>query len=436
MANKKKGGNNSGDDEIRYYLESYGIHSLSEESSVTPEQMKELGYKEIPRSRLGQVGMMFQQMPGLATHAVSYHGTYRVYFDKSLGVLQQAKQGDGFLRANVVQAGTNNKITGQALLKAASSGPLVANAIFSALSMVTGQYFLSEINGKLSQIDKKIDGIQKFLENEKRSDLLANYYYLQQVIQTFEFIQANDMQKQATIQLLQRIRIDSFSNLNFYSTSFQQRKEELAQLKKSRSKSSTENIPKVINEIGDIVLLYKFALYTYALSYYLEIMLSGNMDSQYIDFVKTDIKAKSDDYKKLVKFFSDEMVSFFDEAKAYTNSKFLEVCTKIVGAGASTFLLGSPTLGMLITDAVSSNSEEKKKAARNDVIKQVNALLKQCRDYAPFTRLEAELAEYDRIINKSHAELVYTDENAYIKFSDEEDEKTSLAEESSNDSVT
>ena len=140
MANKKKGSNNSSDDEIRYYLNSYGIHSLSEDSTVTPESMAEAGYKEINHSHLGQIGMLFQQLPGLATHAVSYQGTYRVYFDKSLGVLQQAKQGDGFLRANVVQAGTNNKITGQALLKAASAGPLVANAVFSALSMVTGQY--------------------------------------------------------------------------------------------------------------------------------------------------------------------------------------------------------------------------------------------------------------------------------------------------------
>ena len=170
MTLRKKGGDNSSDDEIRYYLEAYGIHSLSEDTIITPEDMTESGYKEIPDSHLGQIGMMFQQLPGLASHAISYHGTYRVYFDKSLGVLQQAKQGDGFLRANVVQAGTNNKITGQALLKSASMGPLVANAVFSALSMVTGQYFLSEINSKLSSIDKKVDGIRQFLEMEKSAD--------------------------------------------------------------------------------------------------------------------------------------------------------------------------------------------------------------------------------------------------------------------------
>lgn len=393
MANKKKGGNNPSDDEIRYYLEAYGIHSLSEETAVTPESMAESGYKEIPHSHMGQIGMMFQQLPGLATHAISYQGTYRVYFDKSLGVLQQAKQGDGFLRANVVKAGTNNKITGQALLKAASTGPLVANAVFSALSMVTGQYFLSEINGKLSQIEKKIDSIQQFLENEKRSELLANYYYLQQVIQTFEFIQSNEYQKQATIQQLQRIRIDSFGNLNFYSTAFQQKKTELTGLK-SNTKRNIKKIPGVINEISDIVLLYKFALYIYSLAYYLEIMLSGNMDSNYINFVKKDIKAKTTDYKSLVKYFSDEMVAFFDETKAYDASAFLDICANIVGAGASQLLLGSPTLGILITDAINSKSEDKKKSARNEVVKQVNALLKQCREYAPFTRLESDLTNY------------------------------------------
>lgn len=417
MANKKKGGNNSSDDEIRYYLESYGIHSLSEVTVVIPENMAESGYKEIPHSHMGQIGMMFQQLLGLAAHAVSYQGTYRVYFDKSLGVLQQAKQGDGFLRANVVQAGTNNKITGQAFLKAASAGPLVANTVFSALSMVTGQYFLSEINGKLSQIEKKIDNIQQFLENEKRSELFANYYFLQQAIQTFEFIQSNDCQKQATIHQFQRIRIASNANLNFYSTAFQQKKTELINLK-SNTPKNIKKIPGVINEIGDIVLLYKFALYTYSLAYYLEIMLSGNMDSKYINIVKKEIKLKTNDYKNLVKYFSDEMVAFFNETKAYDVSSFLDICANIVGAGASQWLLGSPTLGILITDAINSKSEDKKKSARNEVVKQVNALLKQCREYEPFTQLESDLTNYDRIINNSKLELVCTEDKAYIKFTD------------------
>lgn len=409
------------DDEIRYYLEEYGIHCLSDNSVVSPEDLTESGYKKITNSHIGQIGMLFQHLTGLATNAVSYHGTYRVYFDKSLGVLQQAKQGDGFLRANVVKAGTNNVIKDQALLKAASYGPLVANVVFSALSMVTGQYFLSEINGKLSQIDKKVNSIQKFLENEKRSDLLAIYNFLQDVIRTFEFIQANDFQRQSTINQLQKIRIDSFSNLNFYSTCFQQKMQELKELKSENQNDTISNISESINNIGDIVILYKFAFYTYSLSFYLEIMLSGNMDSGYINFVKDDIKSKTEDYKKLVDFFSNEIVAFFEKAKAYNNSTFFSVCTDLVGVGASSVLLKNPTLGSVIADAIKTNSKNKKKIARNVVITQVNALLTQFRDYTPFTRLEAELDEYDCKVNKSQVELVYTEADAYIKFSYKED---------------
>lgn len=423
MANKKKGGNNSSDDEIRYYLEAYGIHSLSEATAVTLESMAESGYKEIPHSHMGQIGMMFQQLPGLATHAISYQGTYRVYFDKSLGVLQQAKQGDGFLRANVVQAGTNNKITGQALLKAASAGPLVANAVFSALSMVTGQYFLSEINGKLSQIEKKIDSIQQFLENEKRSELLANFIFYNRLYKHLRIYKLMTFKNKLPFNSSKESELIAMPISISIILLFRKKKTELTNLK-SNTKKNIKKIPGVINEIGDIVLLYKFALYTYSLAYYLEIMLSGNMDSSYIGIVKKDIKSKTSDYKTFVKYFSDEMVAFFDETKAYDANTFLDICANIAGAGASQLLLGSPTLGILITDALSSKSEEKKKTARNEVVKQVNALLKQCREYAPFTRLESDLTEYDRIMNKSKLELVCAEDKTYIKFSAIDEEKT------------
>ncbi|MDE6706705.1 MAG: hypothetical protein K2K06_01535, partial [Oscillospiraceae bacterium] len=260
MVNEKKDFNNSYDDEdkinneIRNYLNLHGVH-VSNEAIDDLENMCASGYREIPCSYIGQINMIFQQLPGLATHAISHHGTYRVYFDKGLGVLQQAKQGNGFLRANIVRAGTNNDITGQALLKAASKGPLIANSVFFALSMVTGQYFLTEINNKLSQIDS----IQQFYENEKQSKLFANYHDLQQVIQTFEFMNTN--QKLATIQRLQQIRHDSYADLISYSNTFEKQKVELTGLK-INTKKNIQKTSDIINKIGKIILSYKFALYT------------------------------------------------------------------------------------------------------------------------------------------------------------------------------
>lgn len=417
MANENESINN----EIGNYLEAYGIHSLSEEAVVLPEDMAEAGYQEMPDSHIGNIGILFQQIPGLAANAASYHGTYRVYFDKSLGVLQQAKQGDGFLRANVVQFGTNNKITGQALLKAATVGPLIANVAFSTVSTVTGQYFLSEINDKLSQIEKKIDDIRQILENEKRSELQADYSFLQQVIQTFEYIQLNDFHKQATLQQIQQIRIHCLSNLNFYNTAFQQKKDTLTDLK-TNTKKNIKNIPFVINEIRDIVLLYKFALYTYALSYYLEILTASNTESKYINFVRNDIRAKIKCYREIVKFFSDEMNVFLNETKVYDANAFFDICSNFIGASASQLLLRNPALGMMVSDAIKSKSDEKKKEARSEVEKQIKAAIKQCRDYTQFTQLDNNLAKYDSVINNSKLEIVSSNDKTYIKFSKIEDE--------------
>ena len=417
MPIRKKCDDNSYDDEIRYYLEAYGIHSLCEDNVISPEELTDSGYKELPDSHLGQIGMMFQQLPGLATHAISSHGTYRVFFDKSLGVLQQAKQGDGFLRANVVSAGANNNITGQALLKSASMGPLVANAIFSALSMVTGQYFLSEINSKLSSIDKKVDGIRQFLEMEKISGLWANEEYLQQVVDDFKSIQENEYIKQATIIQLNQIRRNSLANTNFYASSFQIKKEGLQQLKK---KGKKKEIVIAVSELGNLFLCYKYVLHTYCMAYYLETVLSGNMDEHYLSGLQDDIKSRISDYNKRVKTFEDEFNAFFADAKAYKPNEVTELINKAVAGGVSMAFFGSYFLGYSIANSVNEKTDASKAKAKEEVILQAKSLVQQCKDYKTFDQISKSISRYDQIVNKSHVELVCSDYKTYIKITDAE----------------
>ena len=253
------------------------------------------------------------------------------------------------------------------------------------------------------------------MKTKKNSELYANYSSLQKVIQTFEFIQPNESHKIATIQELKQIRRESLKNLRFYNTAFQHKKTELTQLK-SNARNNKKKIPIVINEIGDIVFCYRLALYTYSLAYYLEVRLSGNMDSNYINIVKKDIMKETTDYKNLVKHFQDEMSAFFAETKAYDISLVFDIFANFVGEGVrqvptksalSTMI--TDALGTLITDFMKSGSEAQKESARKEAIRQVNALLKQCYDYSPFTQLEIELTNYDRIVNHSKLELEHVD---------------------------
>ena len=111
------------------YLEQLGVHLEIEKNEIEPEKLIKSGYKEIPNFHFD---MLLQQMPGLVTHGISHRDTYRVVFDKSLGVLQKTKDGKGY-HDNIVPIGKNNKIIKRAVLEEQTKLQLMAHSLFSAL---------------------------------------------------------------------------------------------------------------------------------------------------------------------------------------------------------------------------------------------------------------------------------------------------------------
>lgn len=401
------------ENEISQYLEQCGIHGEWLNQYINPEKMPKLGYSEVNRSDIGALDMVFSHMPGMITNAINSSGVYRVTVESGKHLMRTK---DGKLTAELIDNATN-RLSGHGALNPVSTAPLVANAVFSALSMVTGQYFLSEINDKFSHIEKNLEGIKHFLEIEKRSDLLANQYFISEVFNTIRFIQSNELQKQATILQLQSIRRSSYGNMCFYNSVLNEKKFELEQLK-SNSKKNMKKIPEVINGIGNNAMFYKFALYTYHQSYLLELILSENSDSQYIEHVNKDLKNRTNSYRKFVGYYTNEMNAFLNTTKAYDINNALDIFAMLVGINAGFVILKSPQIGLMVTSAITSKSEEKKKEARNEVVKQVNKIIDDCQDCSPFTKIENSLEAYNRLMNNSNLELVYDDKRAYLKCSD------------------
>ena len=84
------------------------------------------------------------------------------------------------------------------------------------MSIITGQYFMAQINGSLKKIEKGIANIQKFLENDKKSKLQGNEEFLKNIQKTLSYILENEMQQQATIISIQNIKRDSLQAIKFY----------------------------------------------------------------------------------------------------------------------------------------------------------------------------------------------------------------------------
>ncbi|MCD8508698.1 MAG: hypothetical protein LRY73_01535, partial [Bacillus sp. (in: Bacteria)] len=109
-----------------------------------------------------KINACFQNVPFVLKNindANYYSGTYKVVYDKGLGVLQRSAKNPTLFRANVVTPGTNNDITGQALLEELNVSEImtsnIAIASFTIASIATNQYFLARIDSKLESVEKK-----------------------------------------------------------------------------------------------------------------------------------------------------------------------------------------------------------------------------------------------------------------------------------------
>ena len=114
------------------------LQPLDTNSNVS---LEEQGYIKIPNGALEQVGAIAQYIPAEAA-SLANAGLYKAVFDEGLGVLQKSAQHPGFYLGNVVSPDTNNDIRAVAAWQEVSASPQIALGIFTAVSFVTGQYFL------------------------------------------------------------------------------------------------------------------------------------------------------------------------------------------------------------------------------------------------------------------------------------------------------
>lgn len=150
-----------------------------------------------------------------------YSGAYKVIYDKGLGTLQKTAENPNLFRANIVEPGTNNHITGQAVLQELNPTELmkvtnIAMTAYTVAAMATSQYYLASIDNKLTDIDKKVDEIKSFLEIDKESQLWADGEFLRGIKESLEFILEDNVYRQANLTSIQSIRRNSLANIKLY----------------------------------------------------------------------------------------------------------------------------------------------------------------------------------------------------------------------------
>lgn len=418
--------------------ENNGLILLNEQYGMTIDSIKDdedlKGFKKVSDSDFARLNARFRDVPQMLktmSDSQYYSGSYKVIYDKGLGVLQKSAKDPNLFRANIVTPGTNNDITGQALLQEMKPTELmrVSNLLMSAFSVAavaTNQYYLARIDSKLEAVEKKVDEIKRFLEIDKESQLWADGEFLKEIRNSIQFIVDDDLYRQATLTNIQSIRRTALSNIKLYY-------EQLFELKayldvKDNDKETRENLEKYKGYLPK----FWYSVYLFEMAYYLEAYLSKITDEKFLDGIANEMSNIIRMFNEGYDLIDGEITKYIDEVKAL---KANEVPAKMMkGLGRVLEVTHIPTFNPLIAygakgigavldfggDYLEKIEKSKKKAKKQDVIESLELVIKPYSDLEPLNFQIEAVNTMNSIYNKK-VEVIVADNEAYIKCDSKQD---------------
>lgn len=233
-------------------------------------------------SDISALGVAFQPLTTAIQTAVNGSGGSGIYFVNTMGKqMFNAKDSTAYIGA----LKSSNGIVGggQARMTALACDPTM---LFMAAALMN-------IEKKLDAIQEIQEEILQFLEEKERATLQGNLNVLGDVLNSFKYNWNNEKYKTNKHILVQEIRKESEGSIIFY------REQIGKQLKKRSFIHSDLEVRGKMKKLQVHFKDYQLALYLYAYSSFLEVMLLGNFSEGYLNSVEQRISEYSYQYRTL-----------------------------------------------------------------------------------------------------------------------------------------
>ena len=375
----------------------YGIEIAHAGKSLA--EIKTLGYRRMDKTEVGHFNSILQYVPQIAAgnaysqsvgraFNAAVENTYRLKLSPGMH-LAASKDTIGAFRGTGLSNSTN-QVAGQAeWLKnnaalSVSNAPQIALGVFNALSMVTGQYFMSQINSKMALLQEGVDRIENFLDAAQRSKLQAACQEMQDIINRIDFIVGDPKQLSTTIDQIHAIQRTAQESIFFCREQLQT---EQANLKKE---DKDEDITKKLNTIGKYMAQYNMSVQLYSVATLLEVQIREVDNPAEIKAYHEQMEGRILTYKADFSGCSGNITKYLDENHALNDRSLWQNIATAATAGAS-FVLGGVAAvfpGIKLAEKVDGlfkDSQKKLKAERVEMAGDLIAPL------ADATRLEAPL---------------------------------------------
>lgn len=247
-------------------------------------------FRQIDNRTAAQVSGLLQYLPQtIAGNALN--GTFRVEFPEGIsGVLVQ--HGNGYL--SVMKDLDNGKFVGQATFVPTSNTAPMLLGMFTALSVVTSQYYLTQINHNLEEVQRKLDQILDFLYSDKACEIYAESQTVRTIYLNYPAIMKADEQRTASIATIQHAKTVAERNIQFYYRDMNKRvmselEDKGMPLPDLMNRLNDDKTKSLAYGLIDDLNSYNQAINLYSICSILEIVLSQNFEDSYLDFIEEDL---------------------------------------------------------------------------------------------------------------------------------------------------
>lgn len=247
---------------------------------VMPEPDLATNTQKIPLSNLFALGVAFQPLTAAIQTAISGAGGSGLYYVNTKG-MQMFSTSEGFIGSLQTAAGSVGG--GQARMTALTCDPTM---LFMAVALMN-------IEKKLDTIRETQEEILAFLEKKERAVLQGNLNVLNDVISSYKYNWENETFKSNKHILVQQIKKESEASIILYRDQIAQR------LKKRSFIHSDQEVNVTLKKLQGQFKDYQLALYLYAYSTFLEVILLGNFSEGYLNGVEHRIADYSFQYRSL-----------------------------------------------------------------------------------------------------------------------------------------
>lgn len=270
---------------------------------------------KVPFTEIAALGGSFARMAETLAAPMA-EGLYRCVFPKGVtGTLAMAKDGSGAL-GTILDHG----IAGQARWIPADKaiGPVCLNTALVAVAVLA----------VVKQIQDIKDGqkeIISILERDKKSQLLSDYDLLASYMDDYKFYWENEASLVVNLNQVKNIKRNALKDVRSYTEQI----EEILSAKKNFLKMQSASSK--VGQIFDRFVHYKLALHVFALSEYMEVMLSKNFQAEYLTKIEDEIRKHSLQFHKLYTACFDSIEALKKEAVSTHAATKLADASRSVG---------------------------------------------------------------------------------------------------------